>query len=44
VLIAALEAIEFSGDASLLPRILGFANHPNADVREAANSAIEGLQ
>ena len=44
VVIAALAAIEFSGDASLLPRIEPFANHPDPSVREAANEAIEGLQ
>jgi len=44
VVIAALAAIEFMGDASLLPRIEPFANHPDPAVREAAREAIEGLQ
>ncbi len=44
VVIAALAAIEFSGDHSLLPRISALANHPNPAVREAAKEAIEGLR
>jgi len=43
VLIAALEALEFAGDRSLLPRIEPFANHPNPAVREAAGDAIDSL-
>ena len=44
VVIAALEALEFAGDHSLIARIEPLANHPNAAVREAANSTLETLR
>lgn len=44
VLIVALEALEFTGDRSLLSRIEPLANHPDPAVREAANDAIESLR
>ena len=44
VVIAALEALEFSGDRSMLPRIEPLANHPNPAVREAANSTLDSLR
>ena len=44
VVIAALEALEYSGDHSLLPRVAPLANHPNPAVREAAKAAIESLE
>ncbi len=44
VVIAALEALEFAGDHSLIARIEPLANHPNPAVREAANSTLESLR
>jgi len=44
VLIAALEALEFAGDPSLLPRIEPLAQHPDPAVREAASDAIDSLR
>jgi len=44
VVIAALEALEFSGDSSLVPRIEPLANSPNPAVREAANATLESLR
>jgi hypothetical protein len=44
VVVAAIEALEYVGDASLLPRIEALAGHANADVREAVQEASESLR
>jgi hypothetical protein len=44
VVIAALDSIEWVGDASAIPNIEPLLEHPNAEVREAAGNAIESLE
>jgi hypothetical protein len=44
VLVAALQALETAGDASMLTQIEPFAAHPDPSVREAATETIENLQ
>jgi len=44
VVIAALDSIEWIGDASLIPAITPLLEHPNAEVREAAETSIYYLE
>ena len=44
VVVTAIEALEFVGDRSLLPRIEPLAGHANPAVREAAKEAIDSLR
>jgi len=41
VLVATLEALDYSGDESIEPYIKPLASHPNAQVREMANEMLE---
>lgn len=44
VVIAALDSIEWVGDASVIPDITPLLEHPNAEVREAAETSIYFLE
>ena len=44
VVIAALDSIEWIGDASMIPDITPLLQHPNAEVREAAEASIYYLE
>ena len=43
VVIAALDSLEWIGDSSMIPYITPLLQHPNADVRSAAEITISFL-
>jgi HEAT repeat protein len=44
VVLAALEALEFVGDASTIPKIAPLLKHPSTEVRERTVEAIKFLE
>ena len=44
MVLEAIDALEFAGDESIIPNLEPFLDHPDPEVREAAEEAIEFLE